>query len=64
MKCFTADFETCTWLKDETYVWAWATYEIGNEENITINNSIDSFIEYCMKEKNAKFFLETQIRDK
>lgn len=56
MKCFTADFETCTWLKDETYVWAWATCEIGNEENITINNSIDSFIEYCMKEKNAKFF--------
>lgn len=55
MKKFTADFETVTWLKDETYVWAWATCEIGNEENIKIGNSIETFIEYCLKQ-NATFY--------
>ena len=34
MKKFTADFETAVWLEDETWVWAWATCEIGNEENL------------------------------
>ena len=52
MKKFTADFETATWNEDETWVWAWATCEIGNEENIQIDNNIDSFIEFCEKEKN------------
>lgn len=52
MKRFTADFETCTWLENETYVWAWATCEIGNEENLQIDNSIESFIEYCKKQDN------------
>lgn len=56
MKKFTADFETCTWLEGETYVWAWATCEIGNEENLVIDNNIDSFIEYCKKQKNATFY--------
>lgn len=53
MKKFTADFETCTWLENETYVWAWAMCEIGNEENIQIDNSIDSFIKKCYQEKNC-----------
>lgn len=56
MKKFTADFETCTWLENETFVWAWATCEIGNEENIKIDNNIDSFIEYCRQEKNSTFY--------
>ena len=56
MKKFTADFETSTWKKDETWVWAWATCEIGNEENIIIDNNIDSFIEYCKKEKNSFWY--------
>lgn len=54
MKHFTADFETATWLKDETYVWAWATCNIDNEQ-IQIGNNIDSFIEFCKKEKNSTF---------
>ena len=53
---FTADFETCTWLIDETYVWAWAVCEIGNEDNIKIGNNIDSFIEFCKNEKNSTFY--------
>ena len=55
MKKFTADFETATWLQDRTYVWAWAVSEIGND-NIIIDNNIDSFIEFCKKEKNSIFY--------
>lgn len=53
---FTADFETATWLKDETFVWAWATCEIGNEENLQIGNNIESFMEYCKGKRNAVFY--------
>lgn len=56
VKKFTADFETCVWCEDETWVWAWATCEIGNEENIKIDNNIDSFMEFCKQEKNGTFY--------
>lgn len=56
MKKFTADFETCTWLENETFVWAWAVCEIGNEDNLQIGNNIDSFIEFCKQEKNSIFY--------
>lgn len=56
MKRFSADFETATWFTDRTYVWAWAVCEIGNEENIVIENSIDSFMKFCEKQKNAVFY--------
>lgn len=53
MKKFTADFETSTWEKDKTRVWAWATCEIGNEENLQIGNDIESFIDFVKNEKNC-----------
>ena len=56
MKKYTADFETVTWLKDETYVWAWAVCEIGNEQNIVIGNNIETFIDFCKNEKNSVFY--------
>lgn len=56
MKKFSCDFETCTWLEDETYVWAWAKCEIGNIENIEIGNSIESFIENISKESGMYYF--------
>lgn len=56
MKKFTADFETATWVEDETYVWAWATCEIGNEENLQIGTSIDEFIEYAVEQNNSIFY--------
>lgn len=56
MKKYSADFETCIWLPDETYVWAWAVCEIGNEENIIIENNIESFISFCKKQGNATFY--------
>ena len=52
MKKFTADFETSTWLPDESFVWAWALCEIGNTDNLRIGNSIDSFFEVIKKEAN------------
>ena len=57
VKKFTADFETSTlkWNEKETWVWAWATCEIGTEE-LKMGNSIDTFIEFCKKQKNAIFY--------
>ena len=56
MKKFTADFETATWNETETWVWAWAVCEIGNPENIIIENNIESFIQFCKKQNNAVFY--------
>ena len=57
VKKFTADFETATnkWNENETWVWAWATCEIGTEK-IEIGNNIDSFIEFCKSQKNPIFY--------
>ena len=56
MKKFTADFETATWLEDETYVWAWATCEIGNPDNIVIGNDIEGFMKWCIKNENTTLY--------
>lgn len=61
-KKFTADFETATWLEDETFVWAWATSEIGNQENMQIGNNIESLIEYCKSERNSIFYFHNLPR--
>ena len=50
MKRFTADFETATWLDDETFVWAWALCEIDNPEKVEVGNSIETFFERIKKE--------------
>ena len=54
MKKFTADFETCTWLPDETYVWAWALCDIDNPDDIKIGTDINSFFELCKQYDNPK----------
>ncbi len=56
MKKYTADFETATWLENETYVWAWAVSEIGNPDNIIIDNTIESFIKFCMDNPNITLY--------
>ena len=53
---FTADFETCTWLDNETYVWAFAVCEIGNEDNVIIGNNIDDFMKLLEVSKNANYY--------
>lgn len=57
MKKFTGDFETATekWNENETWVWAWATCEIETEE-IKIGNSIQTFFEFCKKQRNPIFY--------
>ena len=52
MKRFTADFETSTWIQDETYVWAWSLCNIEDPEQVDIGNSIESFFERIKKENN------------
>ena len=56
MKKYTADFETATWLENETYVWAWAVSEIGNPDNIIIGENIETFIEWCIKNHNTTLY--------
>lgn len=56
MKKYTADFETAVWLEDETFVWAWAVCEIGNPDNIIIENNIESFMKFLEKHKNSYFY--------
>ena len=56
MKKFTADFETATWLDNETYVWAWAVCEIGNPDNIIIDNNIESFMKFLEDNSNSIFY--------
>ena len=56
MKRFTADFETSTWIPDETYVWAWSLCDIENPENVDIGNSIESFFERIQKESNPYIY--------
>ncbi len=55
MKKYTADFETVTWLKDETYVWAWAICEIQSEE-IKTGTHIEDFMNLCEELKNASVY--------
>ena len=59
MKRYTADFETSTWLPNESFVWAWAICEIGNVENIRIGNTIESFMELVEKEQNPVILFHT-----
>lgn len=55
-KKYVGDFETATWLKDETYVWAWALCEIGRDDNVVIKNSIETFFDYISKENSTIYF--------
>lgn len=52
---FTADFETATWLPDETYVWAWAVCNIDSEE-VKIGNDIKTFFEFLETSNNSTFY--------
>ena len=56
MKKFSADFETAVWLSEETFVWAWACCEIGNEDNIIIENNISSFINFLENNYGSTFY--------
>jgi len=56
VKRFTADFETATWEKDETWVWAWALCDIEEPSHVEVGNSIESFFERIKKEANPYIY--------
>ena len=56
MKKFTADFETCTWLEDETYVWAWALCNIDNPEEVQVGTNIEEFFKICSTYTNPRIY--------
>ena len=55
MAKYTADFETCVWLKEETFVWAFAICDIETED-IIIGNNIDDFMQKCKDLKNPTIY--------
>lgn len=57
MKRFTADFETATWVDNETWVWAWALCDIENPDNVEVGNSIEGFFERIKKENNPIIYM-------
>lgn len=46
MRKYTADFETNVDEKD-CRIWAYATFEIGSENNFTYGNNMEDFIKWC-----------------
>ena len=64
MKKFVADFETCAWLENETYIWAWGLCEIGNTENIKLGNNIDTFFEHVKRETNPIIYMHNLSFDR
>lgn len=57
MKKYVADFETATWLEDETYVWAWAICDIDNIDDVIIDNNIDSFMKFCENNSGSILYM-------
>jgi hypothetical protein len=55
-KKYCADFETCTWLEDETYVWAYSICEISDDLTFNYGTNIDDFMKFCENSKNATFY--------
>ena len=53
---FTADFETATWLENETYVWCWAVCNIDNIDQTEHGNNIEDFLMWCSYQPNAKIY--------
>lgn len=64
MKKYVGDFETCTWLDNKTYVWAWALCEIGNENNVKIGNDINVFFEFLKREQNPILYMHNLAFDR
>ena len=53
-KIYTADFETTT--ISPASVWAWGICDIDSPENIIIDETIDSFFEWCKSSGNSTLY--------
>lgn len=63
MKKFMADFETDTCHEDETYVWAWATCSIDEDLEVEMGNTIESFMEWCYRNRNSEVYFHNEKFD-
>ena len=63
MKNYSADFETCTWLENETFVWAYAICDVDEPENVIIGNNICDFIEFLKNSHNSTFWFHNEKFD-
>lgn len=52
---FVADFETTT-DPDDCRVWAWATCDIDDVTLVAVDNTIDSFVDFCRSNQDTYFF--------
>ena len=52
---FTADFETTT-DENDCRVWAWGVCEIGNTDNFTYGNTLDSFFDFIQNTENSTYY--------
>ena len=50
MRKFTADFETNV-NENDCRIWAYATFEIGSEDNFSYGNNMEDFINWCANPK-------------
>lgn len=54
-KSYTADFETTTDIED-CRVWAYATCNVSNHEEFEYGNSMEGFIEWCIKHTGSNVY--------
>lgn len=59
---WASDFETTTKIED-CRVWAYASCEIGNEDNIIIGNSLDEFMKICEYSDNDTHYFHNEKFD-
>lgn len=58
MNIYSSDFETTTVVVSdkESWVWLWACNDINNSEITHYGNSINTFIDFCIREKQSKHY--------
>lgn len=52
---YAADFET-TADPDDCRVWAWAASEVGDAENVSFGNDIESFVSWCRAVEGSRVY--------
>ena len=62
MISYVADFETTTTVED-CRVWAWCVCKVGEVENLTFGNDIDTFIQWCEKNEGCNVYFHNLAFD-
>ena len=62
MRCYTADFETTTYL-DDCRVWAWCSAYIEDPDLLTYGNDLESFVDWCFNVSNCHVYFHNLAFD-